>query len=137
MAAMNGCHQDAGHQGQWWMLCLLHDQLWWPDMATQIQKVICSCEQCIQPEDSHVKTPAGPIIVTTPLELLHVDFTSIETTMEFDQPPNAVSLLVFYNHFTEHVMAYMTPNQTLKTVAKILWQGYVSIFEALAKLMSD
>ena len=25
-AAMNGCHQDAGHQGQWQMLCLLHDQ---------------------------------------------------------------------------------------------------------------
>ena len=29
-----------------------------------------------------------PIIVTTPLELLHIDFTSIETTMELDQPLN-------------------------------------------------
>ena len=28
-----------------------------------------------------------PIIVTAPLELLHIDFTSIETMMELDQPP--------------------------------------------------
>ena len=27
-----------------------------------------------------------PIIVTAPLELLHIDFTSIETMMELDQP---------------------------------------------------
>ena len=33
-----------------------------------------------------------PIIVTTPLQLLHVDFTSIETMMELDQPPNMVNL---------------------------------------------
>ena len=58
-----------------------------------------------------------PIIVTTPLELLHVDFTSNETTMELDQPPNVVNLLVFCDHFTKHIMAYMTPNQTAKTVA--------------------
>ena len=32
-------------------------------------------------------------------------------------------------------MAYMTPDQMVKTVAKFLWQGYV--FRALAKLMSD
>ena len=28
-----------------------------------------------------------PIIVTTSFELLHVDFTGIEMTMELDQPP--------------------------------------------------
>ena len=31
---MNGCHQDAGHQGQQQTLYLLHDQFWWPGMAT-------------------------------------------------------------------------------------------------------
>ena len=30
-----------------------------------------------------------------------------------------------------------TPNQTVKTVAKFLWQGYILIFGALAKLLSD
>ena len=32
---------------------------------------------------------------------------------------------------------YMTPNQTVKTVAKFLLQGYISIFGAPAKLLSD
>ena len=57
--------------------------------------------------------------------------------MELDQPPNVVSILVFCDHFTKHIMAYVTPNQTAKTVAKFLWQGYISIFGAPAKLLSD
>ena len=67
VAAMNGCHRGAGHQGQ--------------------------------------------------QELLHIDFTSIEMTMELDQPPNMLSISVFYDHFAKHIMAYMTLNQTAKTVA--------------------
>ena len=38
VAAINGCHQDAGHQGQQQMMYLLQDQLWWPGMAAQRQK---------------------------------------------------------------------------------------------------
>ena len=78
-----------------------------------------------------------PIIVTTPLMLLHGDFTSTETTMELDQPPNMVNLLVFCDHFMKHVTVYVTPNQTAKPVAKFLWQGYILIFGALAKLLSE
>ena len=57
--------------------------------------------------------------------------------MELDQPPNMVNILVFCKHFMKHIMTYMTPDQTLKTVAKFLWQGYISIFRAPAKLLSD
>ena len=56
-------------------------------MATQMQKMISSCEQCIQHEGTHAKAPVWPIIVAAPLELLHIDFTSNEITMELDQPP--------------------------------------------------
>ena len=90
-------------------------------MATQMQKMISSCEQCIQHEGIHGKAPMWLIIVTTPLKLLHVEFTSIETTMEFDQPLNMVNLLVFCDHFKEYGMTYVTPDQTAKTVAKFLW----------------
>ena len=34
-------------------------------------------------------------------------------------------------------MAYMMPKQTTMTVAKLLYQGYISIFGALARLLSD
>ena len=33
VAAMNGCHWEAGHQGQQQTLCFLHDWVWWPGMA--------------------------------------------------------------------------------------------------------
>ena len=34
-------------------------------------------------------------------------------------------------------MAYVTPDQTAKTVAKFLYQVYISIFGALARLLID
>ena len=86
---------------------------------------------------TNAKAPMEPIIATAPLELLHIDFMSMETSMELDQPPNVVSILVFWDHFTKHIIAFVTPNQTAKTVAKFLWQGYISIFGAPAKLLSD
>ena len=46
-----------------------------------------------------------PIIASTPLKLLHIDFMSIEMTMELDQAPTVVNVLVFCDHFTKHVMA--------------------------------
>ena len=64
-------------------------------------------------------------------------FSSIEMMMELDQPPNVVNGLVFFDHFMKHVMTYMTLDQTVKTVAKFLWQGYISIFRALVRLLSD
>ena len=106
-------------------------------MATQMQNVISNCEQCIWYKGTKAKVPLQPIIATAPLELLHVDFMSIEMTMELDQPPNKVSVLVSCNLFTKHVMAYMIPNQTVKTVVKFLWQGYISFFGAPAKFLSD
>ena len=57
--------------------------------------------------------------------------------MELDCPPYIVNVLVFCDHFMRHIMAYVTPDQTAKTVAKFLWKGYILIFRALAKLLSD
>ena len=48
-----------------------------------------------------------------------------------------MNVLVFCNHFTKHVMAYVTPDQTAKTVAKLLLLGYILIFRAPVKLLSE
>ena len=39
--------------------------------------------------------------------------------------------------FTKYVLAYVTPNQTVKTIAKFLYGGFISIFGAPARLLSD
>ena len=72
-----------------------------------------------------------------PLDLLYVDFTSIETMLEPNQSPRVTNVLVFQHHFSKHVLTYLTPDQTTKTLAKFLYGGYISIFGAPARLFSD
>ena len=72
-----------------------------------------------------------------PLDLLHVDFTSIDTTLEPNWSPRVTNALVFQDHFTKHMLAYMTPYQTGKIIAKFLYGGYISIFGVPAWLLSD
>ena len=137
VTTLNGCHRDAGHQGCNHSLSLLQEYFWWPGMIKQMQQSIKSCSHCLQQEGDLPKVPLHPIVATTPLDLLHVDFTSIEMTMELNKPPRVTNVLVFRDHFTKHVLAYVTPNQTAKAVAKFLYQGYISIFRAPVMLLSD
>ena len=76
-------------------------------------------------------------MATTPLDLLHVDFTSIETILELNESPKVANVLVFQDHFTKHVLAYATSDQIAKTITKFLYQGYILIFGALARLLSN
>ena len=96
-----------------------------------------TCKCCLQYEGGTPKAPLCPIVATTPLDLLHVDFTSIETTLELNQLPTITNVLFFQDHFTKHVLTYVTPNQTAKTIVKFLYGSYISIFGALARLLSD
>ena len=106
-------------------------------MAKQMRQVIGACKCCLQYEGGTPKAPLCPIMATAPLDLLHVDFTSIETTLELNQLPRVGNVLVFQDHFTKHMLAYVTPGQTAKTVAKFLYGGYISIFGTPARLLSD
>ena len=106
-------------------------------MAKQMRQVIRACTCCLQYDGGIPKAPLCPIVATAPLDLLHVDFTSIETTLELNQSPRVANILVFQDHFTKHVLAYVTPDQTAKTVAKFLYGGYISIFGASARLLCD
>ena len=96
----------------------------------------CRCRRQLATANdvSNMKTPMPKHQCNPSLPLLlwsyYTDFMSIEMTME-------LGILVFCNHFTEHMMAYVTPNQTVNAVARFLWQGYISIFGAPAKLLSD
>ena len=92
---------------------------------------------CLQHEGNLSKVPLHPIVSTTPMDLLHIDFASIEMIMEPNRPQKVSNILVFQDHFTKHIMAYVTPNQTGKDIIKFLYQGYISIFRALAGLLSN
>ena len=106
-------------------------------MAKQMRQVIKTCRHFLQYQDSNPKAPLCPIVATPPLDLLHVVFTSIETTLELDRSPQIANVLVFQDHFTKYVLGYVTPNQTAKTITKFLYGGFIPIFGALARLLSD
>ena len=134
---LNRCHRDAGHQDCDHTLSLLQECFWWPRMTNQMWQSIKTCAHCLQYESGLSKAPLHPIISATPLDLLHVDFTSIEMTLELNKSPKVVNILVFQDHFTKHVLAYVTPDQTAKTIAKFLYQGHILILGALARLLSE
>ena len=106
-------------------------------MANQMQQSIKSCMHCLQCEGNLSKMPLHPIVASALMDFLHVDFTSIEMTLELNRLPKVTNILVFQDHFTKHIMAYVTPNQTAITVAKFHYWGYILIFRAPARLLSD
>ena len=122
---------------QWPYSIPITRMLWWPGMAKQMRQVIKACKCCLQYEGGTPKAPLCPIVATAPLDLLHVDLSSIKTTLELNQSSRVANVLVFQDHFTKQVLAYVTPDQTAKTLTKFLYGGYISIFGALARFLSD
>ena len=55
-AALNGCHQDVGHQGHDHTLSLLQEHFWWPGRAKQMRQTIKACTCCLQYEGGLPKT---------------------------------------------------------------------------------
>ena len=86
-------------------------------MTSQMQQSIKTCTSCLQHKGGLPKAPLHPTVATATLDLQHVDFTSIETTLEPSQSPRVANVLVFQEHFTKDMLAYVTPNKTIKTVA--------------------
>ena len=66
-----------------------------------------------------------------------MDFTSVESSMELNKPPSVKNVLVITNHFTCYAMAVVTKDQTAKTVVKVLYERFIMVFGAPAKLLSD
>ena len=110
VATLNGCHQDAGHQGCHHMLSLLQECLWWPGMANQMQQSIRACTHCLQYGGCFPKAPLHPIMATTCLDLWHIAFTSIKTMLQPNQSPIVANVLVFQDHFMNHMLVYVTTN---------------------------
>ena len=120
--ALNGVHRDAGHQGQQRTLALAKERFWWPKMVEDCRASVKGCQCCQIFEGAVVKAPLYPIKVFVPLKLVHVDFTSIETTMELNQPPSIKNVLVITDHFMRYSIAFVTKDQKAKTVVRILYE---------------
>ena len=70
-------------------------------------------------------------------ELLHVDFTSIEETVPLKEEPVIHNVLVLQDHFSKYIVAYVVKDQTARTAAETLRNGYFGLFGVPAYLVSD
>ena len=135
--ALNGVHQDAGHQGQQRTLAVMQEWFWWPLMVEDCKTLVRGCPRCRAFEGAIPKAPLCPIMAHTPLELVHVDFTSVEATMELNKPPSIKNVLFIMDHFTCYTLAVMMKDQMAKTIAKVLYERFIVVFGMPAKLLSD
>ena len=91
--------------------------------------------ECMRPPSD--KADLQKIIASAPGEILHIDFTSIEETVELQTKPIIRNVLVLQDHFSKYVVAYVVDDQTAETAAWTLRNGYFSLFGAPAYLISD
>ena len=72
--AIDGCHHDAGHQGKNRTESLISDQLWWPGVFEDVNRAVQNCRQCQLYREREEKAPMVPMMVTVPLQLVHLNF---------------------------------------------------------------
>ena len=136
-AALDGCHQEAVHQGQRRSAALMQERFWWPGMTRDLRNCIKRCSHCRKYEAAPPVMPMKPLACSRPGELLHVDFTSTEETVPLKEDPVIHNVLVLQDHFSKYVVVYVLKDQTARTAAKTLRIGYFGLFGTPAYLVSD
>ena len=136
-AAIDGCHHSAGHQGRDRTLSFMKERFWWPGMSQALLKAVANCGRCIQYEAKGQLPPMQPIICTEPMELIHIDYIGMEITVGTDKKLAVKNVLVVMDHFTRYVQAFVTKNHMARTIARVLYNNYFSVFGFPQHLMLD
>ena len=72
-----------------------------------------------------------------PLDLVHIDYVSMEVTVGVKEKPVVKNVLVVEDHFTRYTQAYVTNNHTVRTMARVLYNEFFSVFGFSRRLMSN
>ena len=96
------CHDDNGHLAKEWTLGLLQERFFWPKMADDVWAHIPTCDQCIRFKQPQEKSEMQPILVSYPLELVHLDFFTLGGKM--DDSKN-INVLIVTDHVTKYMQA--------------------------------
>ena len=130
--ALSGCPDDVGHQGILRTLSLLRERFYWPGMQEEATQYVMSCSRCLRRKTPPQVAPLQPILVTQPLELVHMDYLSLEPSKG-----NIENVLVITDHFTRYALAYPSKTQTAQATARILWDNFICHYGFPEKFISD
>ena len=130
--ALAGCHDDVGHQGRMRTISLLRKRFFWPGMQEEATQYVVKCSRCLRRKTTPQVAPLQPIYVTRPLELVHMDYLSLEPSKG-----NIENVLVITDHFTRYALAYPSKTQTAQATARILWDNFICHYGFPEKFISD
>ena len=118
-------YENMGHLEVDCTLDLARERFYWPHVQRDIEHHIGHVCQCVEQKAPSLKTrtPLNPIVTTSPIELIAIDFLHLEKSrVEYEY------ILVVMDHFTRYAQAYATRNKSAKTVAQKL---YMILFSGL------
>ena len=101
-------------------------------MQTEAIQHVLKCTRCLRRKTPSHVAPLQPIHVTQPLELVHMDYLSLEPSKG-----NIENVLVITDHFTRYALAYPSKTQTAQATARILWDNFICHYGFLEKFISD
>ena len=106
-------------------------------MMEDCRAIVRGCPCCQAFEREVPGAPLCPIQVYAQLELMHLNYTSIESLMELNKAPVVKNVLVMTDHFMRYALAVVMKDQMAKTVVKVFYECFIAVFGAPAKLLSD
>ena len=106
-------------------------------MAQELKHRVKSCARCKKFEGAPPIAKLKKLPCSGLGEILHIDYTPIEETVDLNEKPVICNVLVMQDHFSKHVVAYVVKDQKARTAAKALRWEYFGLFRAPAYLVSD
>lgn len=130
-SALRGCHEDLFHTHFDGAIAQLRSRFFWPFMARDLQNKIKSCIRCVKRGARCEKAPMASIVTSYPLELLSIDYLTINVNGKKE------NVLVMMDHFTKFGHAVVTKDQTARTVARTLWHEFFMLYGFPSRILSD
>ena len=92
----------------------LPQERFWPKMADDVHTHINTYDQCMRFKQPQEKSEMQPILVSDPMELVHLDLLTLGGKADDSR---SVNILIVTDHFTKYAKAHVTPKQTAVVVA--------------------
>ena len=124
---------DLGDLGVKRSIDLLRDHFYWPRMLTYMTKHVKHCERCFKFKALLQKAPLKRLDVTYMMELVHMDYLTVEANKDGQD----IIILVITDHFMCYVQAIVISSQTAKCTAQNLWDKLIVHFGLPKKILTD
>ena len=93
-------------------------------MQVETMMAVKNCGRCRLFEGQDQQPELYTVEASEPLDLVHINFVSMETTVAIKKKPVVQKVLVVIDHFTRYIQAYPVDNKQAETVADVLYNKY-------------